>query len=61
MFLEISFFPAFDVDNQRQKVKCAQTIGVNNFKYISFSQSVPNPRTSLNQRWLLNGDAKYMD
>ena len=46
-FMEIFFSPVFDVDNQLQKVKCAQSIGVNNFKYISFSQSVPNLRTSL--------------
>ena len=45
--MEIFFSPVFDVDNQLQKVKCAQSIGVNNFKYISFSQSVPNLRTSL--------------
>ena len=43
----------FDVDNQPQKVKCAHKIGINNFKNISLSKSLPNPRALLH-----SGDAE---
>ena len=51
--------PDFDADNPLQKVKRAQSIGVNNFKYISFSQSVPNLRTSLQSSSLSSNAQMY--